>query len=60
MGARSRRTRKQKGLVEAKPLMFLVARGGIEPPAQGFSTVASKGFAVGGRTAGRWQWGPLG
>ncbi len=27
----------QKGLAEAKPLIFLVARGGIEPPTQGFS-----------------------
>jgi hypothetical protein len=31
----------QKGLAEAKPLIFLVARGGIEPPTQGFSILCS-------------------
>ncbi len=34
----------QKGLAEAKPLIFLVARGGIEPPTQGFSILAKPHF----------------
>jgi hypothetical protein len=28
---------KEKGLPEGKPLIKLVAKGGIEPPTQGFS-----------------------
>jgi hypothetical protein len=35
------RKEKTKGLAEAKPLIFLVARGGIEPPTQGFSILCS-------------------
>ncbi|MFM2252676.1 MAG: hypothetical protein RJB68_1013, partial [Pseudomonadota bacterium] len=33
--------RKSKGLAEAKPLKNLVAKGGIEPPTQGFSVLCS-------------------
>jgi hypothetical protein len=32
----------QKGLAEAKPLIFLVARGGIEAPTQEFSILCFK------------------
>jgi hypothetical protein len=35
------RLKMKKGLAEAKPLIFLVARGGIEPPTQGFSILCS-------------------
>jgi hypothetical protein len=33
----------EKDLAEAKSLIFLVARGGIEPPTQGFSILPPKG-----------------
>jgi hypothetical protein len=32
---------KQKGLHIVQPFVFLVARGGIEPPTQGFSILCS-------------------